>query len=140
MTFTKEELEIILDSLGTNHIELQNKINEVLAKLEGYDLCLWQFGWDCGRQGEVTGIFKATKNQVENIIGQEVYFGEILGKHSDIYGAIDKGEITLVSDNPAYVLNASESGYNPFEYWTCSSCGREINPNTGICEECFEEA
>ena len=139
MIFTKEELEIISDSLGTNHIELQNRINKVVAELEGYNLCLWKFYWDCGRQGDVDGVFKATKKQVENIIGQEVYFGDILGKYSEVCGTICKEEITLVSDNPAYTLNALESGYNPFAYWTCDSCGREINPNTGICEECFEE-
>ena len=78
--------------------------------------CLWRFYWDCGRQGEVEGIFKATKEEVDNAIGKDVYFGEILGKHSEVYGTIEEGEITLESDDPLVVKNAVESGYNPLDY------------------------
>ena len=78
--------------------------------------CLWRFYWDCGRQGEVEGVFKAKKEEVDNAIGKDVYFGEILGKHSEVYGTIEEGEITLESDDPLVVKNAVESGYNPLDY------------------------
>ncbi|WP_394910517.1 DUF4406 domain-containing protein [uncultured Robinsoniella sp.] len=65
--------------------------------------CLWKFYWDCGRQGSVEGIFKATKEEVDAAIGKEVYFGEILGKHSEIYGIIEDGEIDFISDDPLIV-------------------------------------
>lgn len=87
--------------------------------------CLWRFYWDCGRQGSVEGIFKATKEEVDAAIGKEVYFGEILGKHSEVYGIIEDGEIEIISDDPLIVKNATESGYDPLDYlrYECSVCG-----------------
>ena len=55
--------------------------------------CLWKFHWDCGRAGDVEGLFIATEEEVENLIGSEVYFGEILGKHSEVYGTVEKGHL-----------------------------------------------
>ena len=78
--------------------------------------CLWSFYWDCGRQGDVEGIFKATKEEIEKAIGQQVYFCEILGKHSEVYGTLEKDECTLISDDPLVVMNSVESGYNPLHY------------------------
>lgn len=95
---------------------LIDKIDNTVKGAKEYKQCLWSFYWDCGRQGEVEGLFKATKEEVENAIGKEVYFGEILGKHSEVFGTIEEGEIELVSDNSIEVMNATESGYNPLEY------------------------
>jgi hypothetical protein len=61
-------------------------------------------------------VFKATKEEVENAIGKEVDFGEILGKHSEVSGTLEYGECELISDNPLEVLNAVEIGYNPLDY------------------------
>lgn len=83
---------------------------------------LWKFGWDCGRQGEVKGLFVATESEINNIIGKPVYFGEILGKHSEIYGTIDDGEITKMDldsetvEKVAAILGETWSGYNPLHY------------------------
>lgn len=85
---------------------------------------LWKFGWDCGRQGEVEGIFVATESEVFNIIGKEVYFGEILGKHSEIYGTIEKGEIEKIEldsetvEKVSKILGDTWCGYNPFDYFS----------------------
>lgn len=49
---------------------------------------LYKFYWYCGRMGDVEGVFKAKKSFVESVIGNNVYFGEILGKHSDVYGTL----------------------------------------------------
>ena len=95
---------------------LIDKISNVIKSASEGKECLWSFYWDCGRQGKVEGLFKATKEEVENAIGKEVYFGEILGKHSEVYGTIEEGEIELVSDDPIEVMSATESGYNPLEY------------------------
>lgn len=110
-------------------------------------ICLWRFYWDCGRQGEVEGIFKAAKEEVDAAIGMEVYFGEILGKHSEVYGELEEGEITLESDDPLVVKNAIESGYNPLDYlrYKCPVCGDscsidEWNKEKGMCEYCVSEA
>jgi hypothetical protein len=83
---------------------------------------LWRFYWDCGRQGNVEGLFVATEKEIEELVGKEIYFGEILGKHSEIYGTIEKGEITKVDldsetvEKVVKVLGNTWGGYNPFDY------------------------
>lgn len=95
---------------------------------------LYRFFWECGRQGDVTGMFIAEEKDIKNIIGEEVYFGEILGKHSEIHGTIEEGEMTeiKVSDitlkEMEEVLGSDISGYNPLHYvrYKCSRCGDRI--------------
>lgn len=82
---------------------------------------IFRFDWDCGRNGDLEGIFIATQEEVDNLIGQTVYFGEVLGKHSDVYGEIEAGEITLLTDDQDFIEKALEynilpTGYNPFDY------------------------
>lgn len=78
---------------------------------------IYKFYWDYGRNGEVSGVFVAEDTEVEEIIGNEVYFGEILGKHSEVYGTVTSEDITLISDNPEFVKMFKEHigtiGYNP---------------------------
>ena len=84
---------------------------------------LYKFFWDCGRQGELEGLFIAEEQEVKNAIGKTAYFGEVLGKHSDVYGTIDDGEIEEVNvlqstiDDLLNVLSSETiSGFNPLEY------------------------
>ncbi len=84
---------------------------------------LYSFYWDCGRMGDVQGLFISTQEQVDKLLGKEIYFGEILGKHSEVYGTVDEGDITLVSSDQDKVnwllelLGCTVSGYNPFDYY-----------------------
>ena len=119
--FTIEELIHIKNSLAERQDEhalaIQSKINEFFQYVNNNPgLCLWRFRWDCGCDGALEGLFKATKEKVQSLIGKEVYFGDALGKHSDVYGIIEEGEIVLLSDDPMIVLNAEVCGYNPFDY------------------------
>lgn len=82
-----------------------------------------KFYWDCGRMGEVDAIFTCTKEELENAYGKEVYFGEILGKHSEIYGTFREGDITILSDDQEFIAKfeailgeGTVSGYNPLDY------------------------
>ncbi len=84
-----------------------------------------KFHWDCGRGGDVEGLFIAEKADVDALIGKEVYFGEILGKHSEVYGTIEEGEITIVTTDQDFIAKFEEifkprngviSGYDPFDY------------------------
>ena len=75
-----------------------------------------------GRQGDLQGIFIADKQEVDNLITskKEIYFGEVLGKHSEVVAYLTHDEIKMVSDNPSVVglfqeLNM-QCGYNPFSY------------------------
>jgi len=83
-------------------------------------LGIYRFNWDCYRQGNVEGLFVADSKDVTDILGEDIYFGEILGKHSEVYGTIEEGEIELVTDRPDAVAMFQEfnlaSGYNPFDY------------------------
>ena len=81
---------------------------------------------DCGRSGCLHGIFSASKERVEKLLssGKEIYFGEVLGKHSEViadFGKANSGDtIDLITDDPAAVEIFDKydlaTGYNPFDY------------------------
>lgn len=83
---------------------------------------VYKFHADCGRMGTLEGIFVQRKDYVQALIdsGIEVYFGEVLGKHSEIYGALSDTDFTMVSDEPQIVKlfldNGIYSGFDPFDY------------------------
>lgn len=84
---------------------------------------LYSFFWDCGRMGEVEGLFVSDKKIVENNIGREVYFGEILGKHSEVVGTLDEEDVTIISEDQEKIDwlvgimgHVTISGFNPLEY------------------------
>ncbi len=83
---------------------------------------LYSFYADCGRQGSLDGLFIATQEEVDNAIGKYMYFGEVLGKHSEVEGNLEANEITLVSEDRDKVewllgiLGNCVSGFNPLEY------------------------
>lgn len=82
---------------------------------------LWKFGWGFG-YGEVGGLFVASEQEVADLIGKEVYFGAVLGKHSEVYGEIEEGDIKKVDLDPETVAKVSAvlgdtwSGYSPLHY------------------------
>lgn len=76
---------------------------------------LWKFEWDSS-YAFVGGLFTATDAEVENLVGKEVSFGEYEGKHSEVYGIIEEGEITLVSDDPVVVAAIGNFGLNPLDF------------------------
>lgn len=84
-------------------------------------LVLVRFFWDCGRMGDVEGLFVTDEATLEKSYGRHVYFGEILGKHSEIYGNLERGDITLVTDDQDFItrivdlLGSDLSGYNPLD-------------------------
>lgn len=83
---------------------------------------LYDFGWDCGRSGELEGLFIATEAEVNDAIGKQVYFGEVLGKHSEVYGNLEEGDMTKIEVSPETLAELEDkfgytvSGYNPLSY------------------------
>ena len=81
---------------------------------------IYEMNFDCGRIGSLEGIFVADSADVEKAIGLDIYFGEVLGKHSEIVGPLDPEDITLVTDDPKAVEMFEKynfaSGYDPFDY------------------------
>lgn len=81
---------------------------------------IYKFHWDYGRQGDVDGCFVADESEVKEAIGKEIYFGEILGKHSEVCGTLEVGDIELTTTDPQVVSLFDQfklaNGYNPLEY------------------------
>lgn len=92
---------------------------------------LYSFYWDCGRMGNLQGLFIAEQSEVDKILGKEVYFGEVLGKHSEVYGEIGDSDIEVVSEDQEKVewleklLGSTVSGYNPLDYYEETEDGNE---------------
>ncbi len=92
---------------------------------------LWRFEWDCGRDGDIKGLFVATEKEIEDAIDKDVYFGEVLGKHSEVYGFLGEDDVTKIDidantvEKVANVLGETWSGYNPLKYiqYHCPKCG-----------------
>lgn len=88
---------------------------------------IYRMDFDCHRMGSLQGIFVADKEDVELLKSSktEVYFGEVLGKHSEVYGHIDEGKVEMVTDDPMAIEIFEkfklQTGYNPFTYKTLSN-------------------
>jgi len=87
------------------------------------NLKLYEFFWDCGRMGDIDGIFVATEDEVKSAFGKEVYFGEVLGKHSEIYGVFQENDLRVLSEDQEKIQwlvdlmkGNNISGFNPLEY------------------------
>ncbi|MDR7001605.1 hypothetical protein [Neobacillus niacini] len=83
---------------------------------------LYSFECDCGRMGALYGLFIATESEVTDAVGKNAYFGEVLGKHSEVYGTIEESYITKIEVSPLTLKELEDkfgdtlSGYNPLEY------------------------
>ena len=84
---------------------------------------IYEFYWDCGRMGNVDGLFIADKEIVEKAIGKHVYFGEILGKHSEVSGTLDENDLEIMSEDQEFIKKFEEvlgkdfsQGCNPLDY------------------------
>ena len=83
---------------------------------------LYGFNFDCGRMGSLEGLFIANETDVQKVIGSELYFGEALGKHSEISGPLEDSNLKVVSEDQDFInklrdlLGDTLSGYNPLEY------------------------
>jgi hypothetical protein len=82
---------------------------------------LIQFYADCGRMGDLEGVFIDTEENLREIIGKKVDFGECLGKHSEIIIEMEESMFTLTT-LPEDVIGLLEevkitSGFNPITEW-----------------------
>ncbi len=84
---------------------------------------LYRFVSDCHRNSILSELFITDDRDVSSIIEKSVYFGEVLGKYSEIIGTIGFEEIIEVSVDQDRVSKLESvfggpnlSGYNPFNY------------------------
>ncbi|NOU98447.1 hypothetical protein [Paenibacillus planticolens] len=86
------------------------------------DKFLWSFHWDCGRSGDLEGLFVATEAEVSELAGKSAWFGEVLGKHSEVYGTLKEEYFSKVDLDVetvlkvAAVLGRTWSGFDPRYY------------------------
>lgn len=82
-----------------------------------------EFYQDCGRMGDLSGMFVCEKEQLEKLYGHTVYFGEVLGKHSDVELDMTEKNLSIKTDDQDFIAKFIEimgdgtiSGYNPLDY------------------------
>ena len=82
---------------------------------------VWKFYWDCGRQGHIDSLFVATRIQILEMVDRYCYFGEVLGKHSEIAQYLEAKDFTFVSGDDSFVRIFEERvgsvGHNPLEHF-----------------------
>lgn len=81
---------------------------------------LWRYTMEVRRVGTVEGLFTATDEEIQQALGREVDFGEVLGKHSNIRGVLEEKEFKRLTDDPAFIEKFDRfkcaSGHNPLKY------------------------
>lgn len=80
---------------------------------------------NCGRMGILSGCFTCTEAELRPFdLGKAIYFGEVLGKHSEIACVVKLGEgLEIISADQVLVDGLLERfpsrvicGYSPVEY------------------------
>lgn len=82
---------------------------------------IYRYYEDFGRAGYLEGVFVATQTEI-NEAPDDVYFGEVLGKHSEVYTDEWKQHITVLTDDQEFISKAlfyglCGTGYNPLDYF-----------------------
>lgn len=85
---------------------------------------LYKFNKYFGRAGHLEGIFIAEESDVDKLIKEEtnIYFGEVLGKHSSVSCIIKAKDITKLNVYESTIsdllleIGNTISGYNPLDY------------------------
>lgn len=67
------------------------------------------------------GLFVADEAAVAAAIGQQIWLGEIEGKHSEVGGPFEEKDLAIVTDDPAFIAQFEELfprgfGINPLGY------------------------
>lgn len=84
---------------------------------------IYEFYRDYGRSGDLEGTFIADSADVAKVVGKYIYFGEVLGKHSEVAFTIQPDDIWLKTNDQAFIATFEEimgvgwsSGHNPLEH------------------------
>ena len=81
---------------------------------------LWKFNMSYGRSFYHQSLFIATKEEVEDMYGKGLYFGEIAGKHSEVFfDSIDAEAFEFITSSALVISifkeHDLETGHNPLE-------------------------
>ena len=88
-------------------------------------LKLYEFYVDVGRMGSLSGLFVGKDDWLTQMNGSTIYFGEVLGKHSDVTydDFVWQDCCKVVSDDSDKIewligiLGYTVSGFNPLDYF-----------------------
>ena len=74
-----------------------------------------------GRGSDIIGLFVSDEGTIAAALGKEVGLGEANGKHSDVHGPLEAGDLTIVTDDQDFIEKAEAYklvpvGWNPLEY------------------------
>jgi len=87
-------------------------------------LGIYTYYKDFGRLGELEGMFIADHEDLIKLEGKEIYFGEVLGKHSEVIVEFSYDEdIDVRTQDQEFIKKFREimgdnfsTGYNPLNY------------------------
>jgi hypothetical protein len=72
--------------------------------------------------GNIESMFVTSRSELAAAYDKEVYFGEVLGKHSEIQGTLEEHDITVVTDDQDFIaklvgyVGHRVSGMCPLDY------------------------
>lgn len=104
---------------------------------------LYRMEIDFGRMGELESIFISDDSSIKKLIGRKCYFGECLGKHSEITVTIKEEYLTLLTQDETVVdivrKYGLSTGLDPFDYIRCV-CGEYLyDVEEELCEYCKKD-
>lgn len=81
---------------------------------------LYRFDFDT-YYSNTEGLFVADEADVAAAIGQEIWLGEIEGKHSEVHGPLEETDLKVITDDPAFIARFEQLfpkgfGINPLGY------------------------
>lgn len=75
---------------------------------------------DFGRMGRIESLFSCTKEEYDSLNERYVYFGEVLGKHSDISCELSENDFEIVSTDQKFIdqfdKHIGNVGLNPLKH------------------------
>lgn len=109
---------LITDSQGNTKFLWWPILDQERNKIRFANSILVEFYWDFGRMGDFHQSVILDKDEWAalklRMLGSNIYFGEIAGKHSEIQGVLKESDIVEKDDidtiSGFYVTNGYESG------------------------------
>jgi hypothetical protein len=74
---------------------------------------LYRYRENFGRMGTLVRIFLATDDEISDTLYKDIYFGEVLGKHSEIIGVLNEQTLELLTDDQEFIEKSLKIGLIP---------------------------
>lgn len=82
---------------------------------------VYKFYVDCGRMGDLSGVFSCDKEAIRALIGKKIYFGEVLGKHSEVIITLEDIHLAEITTDESFIelfeKYELDNGFNPLDYY-----------------------